>query len=57
MHFNLLQSIATERVKDMRREAATQSRVGRTRPTRSGRRTGAAVPGGIGRLVRRTVHP
>jgi hypothetical protein len=57
MHSNLLQSIATERVKDMRREAATQSRVRRTRPTRPSRRTSAAVSGGIGRLVRRTVHP
>jgi hypothetical protein len=57
MHSNLLQSVAAERVRDMRREAAAQSLVRRTRPTRPSRRTDAAAPGGIGRLVRRTAHP
>jgi hypothetical protein len=57
MHSNLLQSVAAERIRDMRREAATQSLVRRDRFTRPSRRTDAAVSHGIGRLVRRTVHP
>jgi len=57
MHSNLLQSIATERVKDMRTEAATHSLVRRRRPARPSRRTSTVVSGGIGRLARRTAHP
>jgi len=57
MHSNLLQSIAAERVRDMRRDAATQSLVRRARFTRPSRRTHAVMPHGIGRLVRRTAHP
>lgn len=57
MHSNLLQSVAAERVRDLRREATAQSLVRRARFARPSRRTEAVVPGGIGRLVRRTVHP
>jgi hypothetical protein len=57
MHSNLMQSIAAERVRDMRREAATRSLVRRARFTRPSRRTDAVVSHGIGRLVRKTVHP
>jgi hypothetical protein len=57
MHSNLLQSVAAERVRDMRREAATQSVIRQARFTRPSRRTDAVVSGGIGRLARRTVHP
>jgi len=57
MHSNLLQSVAAERVRDMRRDAVTHSLVRQARFTRSSRPTDAAVHGGGGRLVRRTVHP
>jgi hypothetical protein len=57
MHSNLLQSIAAERIRDMRRDAATRSLVRRGRFTRPSPRTDAVVSHGIGRLVRRTVHP
>ncbi len=57
MHSNLLQSVAAERVRDLRREAAAQSLVRQAGFTRPGRRADAVVSGGIGRLVRRTVHP
>ena len=57
MHSNLLQSVAAERVRDMRREAATQSLARRARFTRPRRRTDAVASHGIGRLVRRTAHP
>ena len=56
MHSNLQQSVAAERIKDMRREAARHSLVRQARLTRPSRRTDAVVSGGIGRLVRRTVH-
>ena len=57
MNANLLQSIAVERVMDMRTEATTGSAVRRARFARAGRRAGAARSGAAGRLVRRTVHP
>jgi len=57
MQSNQLQSVAAERVRDMRREAATRSLARRARFIRPSRRTRAVVSHGIGRLVRRTVHP
>jgi hypothetical protein len=57
MQSNQLQSVAAERVRDMRREAATRSLARRTRFTRPSRRTRAVASHRIGRLVRRTVHP
>jgi len=57
MYSNLLQSIAVERVRDMRSEATAASLSRAARFARPGRRAGAARSGATGRLVRRTVHP
>ncbi len=57
MYPYLLQSMAVERAKDLRREAATGARARRARGTRA--RTGPGIEAsraGV-RLVRRAAHP
>ncbi len=53
MYSNLLQSIAVERVRDMRSAATAASLARSARPAR---RAGAVRSGATGWFVRRTVH-
>lgn len=51
-----LQSMAAERAKDLRKEAATGARVRRARGIRVRTRSGIAASRAGARLVRRTAH-
>jgi hypothetical protein len=51
-----LQSMAAERAKDLRKEAATGARVWQARGTRAGNRPGIAAPRAGARLARRAAH-
>jgi hypothetical protein len=57
MYPYLLQSMAVERAKDLRKEAATGARVRQSRGTRAGTRSGNAASRAGVRLVRRAAHP
>ncbi len=57
MYPYLLQSMAVERAKDLRKEAATGARVRQARGTRAGARSGNAASRAGVRLVRRAAHP
>jgi hypothetical protein len=57
MYPYLLQSMAVERVKDLRKEATGAGRVRRTRSVRAGTRFGLAASSAAAGLVRRVVHP
>ena len=57
MNSHLLQGIAVERTRDMRKEATAASRARAARFARSGRRIHVVMLGTDGRLVRGTVHP
>jgi hypothetical protein len=56
MYPYLLQSMAVERVKDLRKEATGAARVKPARSARAGRRSGAAAFSAGARLARRAVH-
>ncbi len=56
MYPYLLQSMAVERAKDLRNEAATGARVRRARGIRAGTRSGMAASRVGARLVRRAAH-
>jgi hypothetical protein len=51
-----LQSMAAERAKDLRKQAATGARVRQARGTRAGTRSGIAAYRVGARLVRRAAH-
>jgi len=51
-----LQSMAAERAKDLRKEAATGARARQARGTRAGIRPGIAASRAGARLVRRAAH-
>lgn len=57
MYPYLLQSMAVERAKDLRREASAGARIGRAHGRRAGIRSGIAALRVDGRLVRRAAHP
>jgi hypothetical protein len=57
MYPYLLQSMAVERAKDLRKEAATGARIRQARGTRAGTRSGSAAAHAGVRLVRRAAHP
>jgi hypothetical protein len=56
MYPYLLQSMAVERAKDLRKEAATGARVWRARKTRARTGSGNAASRAGARLVRRAAH-
>jgi hypothetical protein len=56
MYPYLLQSMAVERAKDLRNEAAAGARVRQARGTRAGTRSGIAASRARARLVRRAAH-
>jgi hypothetical protein len=57
MYPYLLQSMAVERVKDLRQEATGATRVRRSRSVRAGARARLAVSSAGTWLARRAVHP
>jgi hypothetical protein len=57
MYPYLLQSMAVERVKDLRQEATGAARVRRSRRVLAGTRARLAASGAGTWLARRTVHP
>jgi hypothetical protein len=57
MYPYLLQSMAVERAKDLRKEAATGARIRQARGTRAGTRSGSAAAHAGVRLVRLAAHP
>jgi hypothetical protein len=56
MYPYLLQSMAAERAKDIRKEAATGARARQARRMRAGTRPGIAASRAGARLVRRAAH-
>lgn len=57
MYPYLLQSMAVERVKDLRQEATGAARVRRARRVRAGTRSRRAASSAGTRLARRAAHP
>jgi hypothetical protein len=57
MYPYLLQSMAVEHAKDLRKEATVAARVRQVRGARAGTRSGVAASGAGTGLARRTVHP
>ena len=57
MYPYLLQSMAVEHVKDLRKEATVAARIRQVRSPRAGTRIGVAASGARNRVARRAVHP